>query len=103
MTQDEFRAIAMGLAGVEERSHMGHPDFRVNGKIFATLEYPDDSYGMAALTPAQQQEFLRADSCFSPVKGKWGELGATSISLEAADYDSVRQAITTAWQNKAAV
>jgi hypothetical protein len=100
MTPDEFREIALGFPEAEERVHMNHPDFRVKGKIFATLAYPDDAHGMAALTPAQQQEFLRIDPAFSPVNGKWGEQGATLIDLASADQETVRQALSTAWQNK---
>ncbi len=79
---------------------MDHPDFRVRGKIFATLGYPDPTYGMAALTPAQQQEFLRIDAACSPVPGKWGEGGATLIALDRVSEDTVRTALQTAWQNK---
>lgn len=81
---------------------MGHPDFRVKGKIFATLGHPDDSRGMAALTPSQQQQFMRIDRAFSPVNGKWGERGATHITLADADPETVREAVSAAWQNKAA-
>lgn len=102
MTPDEFREIALSFPGAEERSHMGHPDFRVKNKIFATLGYPDDSWGMAALTPAQQQEFLRIDPAFSPVTGKWGERGATHITLATADEATVREALTLAWKKRAA-
>ena len=102
MTPDEFREIVLSFTGAEERSHMGHPDFRVKGKIFATLGVPDTSHGMAALTPAQQQEFMRIDRAFSPASGKWGERGATLIDLDSVDEDTVRQALSTAWQNKTA-
>jgi hypothetical protein len=55
MTASQFRKIAFALSGVEERAHMGHPDFRAGGKIFATLGYPDNDWGMVALTPEQQE------------------------------------------------
>lgn len=101
MTPDEFREIALSFPETEERSHMNHPDFRIRGgRLFATLNYPDKSHGMAALTPAQQQEFMRMDAAFSPVKGKWGEQRATTIDLASADEETVRQALVTAWQNK---
>jgi len=59
MTAADFRRIALSLDGAEERSHMGHPDFRVRGKIFATLGYPDRTFGMVALTPLRQEDFVR--------------------------------------------
>ncbi len=102
MTSDEFREIALNFPETEERSHMDHPDFRVGGKIFATLGYPDGSHGMAALTPAQQQDFLRMEpASFKPAAGKWGDGGATIITLADADETAVRQALNLAWNNTA--
>lgn len=102
MTPDEFREIALSFPETEERSHMDHPDFRVGGKIFATLGYPDGSHGMAALTPTQQQDFLRMEpASFKPAAGKWGEGGATIITLEHANEASVREALSLAWHNTA--
>jgi predicted DNA-binding protein (MmcQ/YjbR family) len=98
MTAEEFRAIALSFPETEERSHMNHPDFRVRGKIFATIG-PDDTWGMAKLTPAQQQNFLRSEPSFKPAPGKWGEGGATTITLAAADEGAVRDALTAAWRN----
>jgi hypothetical protein len=101
MTPDEFREIVLSLPGAEESAHMGHPDFRVRGNIFATLGYPDESCGMVALTPTQQQEFMRIDPAFSPVNGEWGEKGATLITLAAADETTVREALNLAWKKRA--
>jgi hypothetical protein len=101
MTPDEFRDIALSFPGTEERGHMGHPDFRVKGKIFATLGYPDGSSGMAALTPAQQQDFMRIDRTFTPASGKWGEQGSTIIALDSANEDNVREALELAWKKRA--
>lgn len=102
MTAAEFREIALGLPGASEQEHMGHPDFRVGGKIFATLAYPDDHFGMVKLTPAQQALFVRSDpKGFAPVKGGWGRQGATSVRLDAADFRVVRDALITAWRNRA--
>ena len=98
MTSDEFRQIALGFLETEERSHMDHPDFRVGGKIFATLG-PDETWGMAKLTPTQQQDFLRLSPSFKPAAGKWGEGGATIITLADADEADVRAAVTMAWEN----
>ncbi len=99
MTPDEFRKIALSFTGTEERSHMNHPDFRVNGKIFATLG-PDLTWGMAKLTPEQQEWFLQTyPNMFRPASGKWGEGGATVITLADADTESAAEALTLAWQN----
>lgn len=100
MTPDEFREIALSLPETEERSHMQHPDFRVGGKIFATIG-PDLTWGMAKLTPAQQQEFMRSDPAFRPASGKWGDGGATLIEFADADEYSVRRALHLAWTNTA--
>lgn len=79
---------------------MGHPDFRVGGKIFATLG-PDLTWGMAKLTPEQQQGFIKDHpSVFKPASGKWGEGGATMIILAAADPETVGDALSTAWRNR---
>ncbi len=99
MTPDEFRAIALSFPETEERSHMNHPDFRVNGKIFATLG-PDLTWGMAKLTPEQQEWFLQSQpSFFRPAPGKWGEGGSTVIMLADADTETAAEALTLAWQN----
>ena len=101
MTPDEFREIALGFPEAEERSHMNHPDFRVGGKIFATLN-PDLTQGMAKLTPTDQQEFLRIDpDSFKPTSGAWGTGGATMILLIDADEADVRRALAAAWRNVA--
>jgi len=99
LSPDEFRSLALTFEGVEERSHMNHPDFRVSGKIFATLG-PDLSWGMAKLTPEQQAEFLAAHpSVFEPASGKWGTGGATKIILAHATKETAGEALTLAHQN----
>ena len=101
MTEDEFRELALSLPHVIEQSHMGHPDFRVGGKIFATLG-AKNGYGMAKLSPEDQQVFLRdAPAVFEPASGVWGQRGATMILLESADESSVLEALSAAWQNTA--
>ena len=102
MTADKFRELALGFPGAAESSHMGHPDFRVNGKIFATLGYPDDTRGMVKLTPEQQDNFIRGHAtAFSPVKGAWGLQGSTSVLLKAADEATLREALRMAWSTAA--
>ena len=101
MTADEFREIALSFPEAEERSHMNHPDFRVGGKIFATLN-EDHTQGMAKLTPEQQQNFLRMEpASFTPASGAWGVSGATMIKLAQADEGAVRDALRFAWRNTA--
>jgi hypothetical protein len=78
---------------------MGHPDFRANGKIFATLR-ADNTAGMVKLTPGQQQEMIRSNpEIFSPESGAWGRSGSTRVHLDAADEETVGNAMTLAWQN----
>lgn len=81
---------------------MNHPDFRVAGKIFATLAHPDKAWGMVKLTPEQQGEFVHDDpEAFVPVKGGWGQKGATHVRLKAAKKTIVRTALAAAWSNTA--
>ena len=102
VTLDGFRRMALSLPDVAEDAHMGHPDFRVRGKIFATLCAPDESWGMVALTPEQQDAFVEsAPTVFTPVKGGWGRRGATNVRLAAATARTLRPALVTAWRNAA--
>jgi len=97
MTIDQFRRVALSLPEVEERSHMGHPDFRVRAKIFATLGYPDQDWGMVKLTPEQQRMLVRANpNAFVLAQGAWGLRGSTLVRLRAAKADAVREAMTAA-------
>ena len=99
MTPDEFRRIALSMDAATEGAHMGHPDFRANGKIFATL-YPDGASGMVKLTPDQQQDFMSADAAaFAPASGAWGRQGSTTVQLALVDEDKLGEAMTIAWQN----
>jgi hypothetical protein len=98
VTPNQFRHIALGMTGAIEGSHMDHPDFRANGRIFATL-YPDSKRGMVKLTPEQQQEFIAGDpDTFEPASGAWGRQGCTTVRLAAADEATVGEAMTLAWQ-----
>jgi hypothetical protein len=102
MTADDFRRIALGLPEAVEAAHMGHPDFRVAKKIFATLGYPDAGWGVVRLTPRQQAMFVAAEpEIFVPVKGAWGRRGATSVRLSKARTTSARKALVAAWLNTA--
>jgi YjbR len=84
VTANDFRRVALALPETAERLHMDHPDFRVSGKIFATLGYPDKAWGMVKLTPEQQHYFLKDNpDVFVPAKGAWGRRGATTVRLKA--------------------
>jgi hypothetical protein len=99
MTPNEFRQLALKMSGSIEGAHMGHPDFRANGRIFATL-YPDGASGMVKLTPEQQQDFMHADSAtFVPASGAWGRQGCTTVHLDSVEEDMLGEAMTLAWQN----
>ena len=103
MTTQAFRRNALKLAGATEKAHMNHPDFRVNGKIFATLGYPDEQWGMVKLTPEQQTEFVRDFSKgFQPVKGSWGRAGSTQVRLAKVDTPTLRKALRAAWKSVSA-
>ena len=102
MTADGFRKLALALPESEESAHMGHPDFRVRGKIFATLGAPDASFGMVKLTPEQQEGFVdKWPKVFVPVKGGWGLRGATNVRLAAATPAALLPALEVAWRNVA--
>ena len=99
MNANDFRRIALSLDGAEEGSHMGHPDFRVGGRIFATLAAADQGYGNLLLTPEQQAAFVEElPNIFIPIAGGWGKNGATHVRLSAASEDVVAGALRTAWK-----
>jgi hypothetical protein len=102
MTAADFRRVALGFPEATESAHMDHPDFRVRGKIFATLGYPDMGVGMVKLFPDQQREFVRDEpKVFVPVNGAWGRRGATHVRLNATKKRSVQRALAAAWRNTA--
>jgi hypothetical protein len=103
MTADKFRSLALEIPGAIESSHMNHPDFRIGGRIFASLGYPDGEHGMVKLTPEQQRDFLeKAPGVFSPCAGAWGKQGATSVNLTSAKVAVLRTALKAASKNLAA-
>jgi hypothetical protein len=99
MNASDFRRIAMSLEGAEEKSHMGAPDFRVGGHIFATLASENQGFGNLMLTPEQQAAFIEEEpDIFLPIAGGWGRTGMTHIRLATADEDVLRGALRTAWK-----
>ncbi len=101
MNANDFRRIALSLEGAEESSHMGQPDFRVGGRIFATLASEKEGYGNLMLTLEQQTLFVEElPEVFLPIKGGWGRLGMTHIRLAAANEDVLAGALRTAWQSR---
>jgi hypothetical protein len=103
VTESEFRKIALSLPETIEKSHVGHPDFRVKGgKIFATLGYPDQRFAVLILTADQQNELIsRYPEMFEPVKGGWGKRGSTQVFLGAAKRKVIESVMKIAWQNAA--
>ncbi len=99
MTPADFRRLALSLEGAEEGSHMGAADFRVGGRIFATLAAVSQGYGNLMLTPEQQATFVaEAPEVFLPIAGGWGRNGATHVRLTAANEDLLLGALRTAWK-----
>jgi hypothetical protein len=102
MTAADFRRIALGLPEVVEGSHMGHADFRVGGKIFATLGYPNDRFGVVMLTPQDQELIVRDHpKAFAPAAGRWGASGSTTVMLREAPTRVVTIALEAAWRKRA--
>lgn len=100
MTADDFRLLALQIPGSTEAGHMGHPDFRCKGRIFASLGYPEEGWGMVKLTPAQQRSLVRkAPRIFHPANGAWGKSGSTIIHLKPASKAIVKAALSSAFSN----
>ena|SRR6266404_8608103 len=94
MKADDFRRIALSMPGASESAHMGHPDFRVGGKIFATLGYTNEESGVIMLSPDEQERLVRAyPAIFMLIKGAWGRQGSTQVNLEAVDAATLRSAM----------
>lgn len=99
MNVADFRRIAVSLPGAEESSHMGQPDFRVDGRIFATLASAKQGYGNLMLTPEQQTAFVEEmPEVFLPIPGGWGTMGMTHIRLAEASEDVLYGALHSAWK-----
>lgn len=102
MTPNEFRRLALSFPEAVEAQHMDHPDFRVAGKIFATLAYPDKTYGMVKLPLLDQDKFVEEwPEVFTPVPGYWGKTGATHVHLKKATKEALKTAMAVAWRNAA--
>ena len=100
MTADQFRKEALRVPGAIEGAHVGHPDFRIGGKIFASLGAPDEAWGMVKLTPEEQQSYLHAaPKVFRPCNGAWGRRGYTNVYLASASVSVVRPALAAAANN----
>jgi len=102
VTANDFRRLSLSLPEAIESSHMDHPDFRVSGKVFATLGYPANGWGMVKLTPEQQHYLSKEEpGVFVPVKGAWGRRGATNVNLKVASKRTLEKALRAAWRNTA--
>jgi hypothetical protein len=103
MTPNEFCELALSFPETVESAHMRHPDFRVGGKIFATLGYPNENSAMVKLSPDEQKEFVGSHpDVFGAAKGAWGRQGSTIVHLPSATIDILLEAVTAAWHNTAA-
>ena len=102
MTANEFRRLALSLPEAAEAEHMDHPDFRVGGKIFATLGFPGEAWGMVKLPAGEQATFLAAQpEVFRPANGAWGRRGCTIVQLKKAKKSLVKEALAIAWRSTA--
>jgi hypothetical protein len=102
MTAAQFRRLALSYPGVIEGAHMGHADFRVVGKVFATLGYPNEKFAMVKLSPQDQSLIMRDHAAvFAPAAGKWGASGSTIVTLSMANSATVSSALEAAWRNRA--
>jgi hypothetical protein len=103
MTVDDFRKMALEIPGTVEQSHMNHPDFRLHGKIYASLGAPDVEWGMVKLTPEQQSAYVeKSPKAFKPCNGAWGRQGCTNVLLKSATATTLRSALVAASKNIAA-
>ena len=100
-TAEKFRRLALALPGAEERAHMGHPDFRVGGKIFATLGFPDADHGMVVLLPEQQELAMDAEPEAFSLAGAWGRGGATLVELAKVSQEWLERTMRWAWEKRA--
>ena len=102
MAPDDFRRLALALPEAVEGSHMGHADFRVGGKVFATLGYPDADHAAVTLPAEDQTYFVKAHpTAFIPANGAWGRAGSTIVRLEKANRKAVEAALEAAWRKRA--
>ena len=100
VTAAEFRRLALSLPDAVEGSHMGHADFRVGGKIFATLGYPNPAHGMVKLSPAEQARLVDPETeAFMPCAGAWGRQGSTSVLLKKVNKSVLKDALQRAWSD----
>ena len=102
MTAAQFREIALSFPETVEAVHMGHPDFRVGGKIFATLGYPNEGHGVLLLLPDEQRDLIsQHPEMFASVPGGWGRRGSTQVWLEQVTQPILKAAMRRAWMRKA--
>jgi hypothetical protein len=98
MTVDDFRELALGFDDTEESAHMGAADFRVGGRIFATLAHGHLGLGNLMLSPELQQSLIdEAPEVFFPVSGGWGRMGATHVRLAEATPEQLLKGLQLAW------
>ncbi|GIL39812.1 hypothetical protein [Roseiterribacter gracilis] len=97
-TPDDFRELALACEGAVEGAHMGHADFRVFDRVFASLGYPDPAWGMIKLTKDEQAlRLATVPGAFKPAAGAWGRHGSTMVKLDMVDSKTLESAIAAAW------
>ena len=102
MTAAKFRELALSMPEAVESAHISHPDFRVGGRIFATLGYPDEKHAVLVLPPENQREFCKArPEVFNPAAGAWGRRGNTQVLLAKARETEIRSGLAQAWRKVA--
>lgn len=102
MSPNDFRELALRLPEAVEQRHQGHPDFRICGKVFATLGWPDSAWAVVKLPIEEQQKYTATQPLvFQPLPGAWGRRGSTKVRLAAANSNAVEQALLTAWRHVA--
>ena len=101
MTIEDFRRIALKLPETTEQAHMNHPDFRVGGKIFATIPWPERNWGMVKLPLDEQQARIKEHPAFEAAPGAWGRGGATYVCLDNIDEATLRNSLWSAWRRSA--
>jgi len=102
MKATDFRRLALSLPEAVEGAHFGHADFRVDGKIFATLAYEKDGFGVLMLTPDEQAGMVSdAPEIFVPVTGGWGRQGATKVRLSKVKPAMLEGVLRLAWRRRA--
>jgi hypothetical protein len=98
---EDVRRLTLALPETAEKAHMGKPDFRVRGKIFATLP-PGNDVVVVKLSPDHQAALVEAaPASLEAVPGAWGRQGWTRVRLATIDEEGLQGLLTSAWHTAA--